>query len=362
MPSSAGRATKASCARPDAETEQHWLVQVKAVDRSALPEKLRHNLPDWLAEALQRELGEQFWPFVEAMSEAPLDLRVNTLKAKREGRESRLAAAGIEAEPTPYFAARPAHGGQAGAAQSSRCSRAARSRCRTRAASCSRCSRRKARRDGGGLSAPAPAARRWRWARRCATPAGSMRSTPPAIAWRRAEAAAARAAAVNVYPVQIAHESATSASSARRQDRPRAGRRALLGLGTLRRNPDLKWRQTPQAIAELRAKQTAILASAARWVKPGGRLVYATCSLLREENEAIAGLRRGARRMPSARCRWRSCWPPRMWAVALNWCARGLRLWPHRHGNRRIFAAAWQRPDLRLKRRHLRRTCQTGST
>jgi len=59
------------------------------------------------------------------------------------------------------------------------------------------------------------------------------------------------------------------------------------GLGTLRRNPDLKWRQTPESVAELTAKQAAILAAAARLVKSGGRLVYATCSMLREENEAI---------------------------------------------------------------------------
>jgi 16S rRNA (cytosine967-C5)-methyltransferase len=59
------------------------------------------------------------------------------------------------------------------------------------------------------------------------------------------------------------------------------------GLGTLRRNPDLKWRNSPEAIGELTVKQAAILAAAARLVKPGGRLVYATCSLLRDENEAI---------------------------------------------------------------------------
>jgi 16S rRNA (cytosine967-C5)-methyltransferase len=59
------------------------------------------------------------------------------------------------------------------------------------------------------------------------------------------------------------------------------------GLGTLRRNPDMKWRQTPQSVIELGAKQISILSSAARLVKPGGRLVYATCSLLDEENEAI---------------------------------------------------------------------------
>jgi len=60
------------------------------------------------------------------------------------------------------------------------------------------------------------------------------------------------------------------------------------GLGTLRRNPDLKWRQTPEDVAELNIKQTNILARAARLTKAGGRLIYATCSLLSDENEHIA--------------------------------------------------------------------------
>ena len=59
------------------------------------------------------------------------------------------------------------------------------------------------------------------------------------------------------------------------------------GLGTLRRNPDLKWRQSPEAVVELTQKQTGILEAAARLVKAGGRLVYATCSLLTAENEDI---------------------------------------------------------------------------
>jgi 16S rRNA (cytosine967-C5)-methyltransferase len=59
------------------------------------------------------------------------------------------------------------------------------------------------------------------------------------------------------------------------------------GFGTLRRNPDLKWRQTPEDLAELTTKQAQILAAAATLVKPGGRLVYATCSVLPEENDAI---------------------------------------------------------------------------
>ena len=60
------------------------------------------------------------------------------------------------------------------------------------------------------------------------------------------------------------------------------------GLGTLRRNPDLKWRQQPKDIEELTVKQTNILARASKLVKAGGRLIYATCSLLRDENEQIA--------------------------------------------------------------------------
>ncbi|HEV7929964.1 MAG TPA: RsmB/NOP family class I SAM-dependent RNA methyltransferase, partial [Nitrosospira sp.] len=59
------------------------------------------------------------------------------------------------------------------------------------------------------------------------------------------------------------------------------------GLGTLRRNPDLKWRQSPHSIEELKRKQAAILSSAANLVKPGGRLVYATCSFLPEENQEV---------------------------------------------------------------------------
>ena len=56
------------------EAEQKWLEQVSAIDRSTLPAKLRHNLPEWLAEPLQASLGDEFWPLVESLnSAAPLD-------------------------------------------------------------------------------------------------------------------------------------------------------------------------------------------------------------------------------------------------------------------------------------------------
>ncbi|HYM04715.1 MAG TPA: RsmB/NOP family class I SAM-dependent RNA methyltransferase [Stellaceae bacterium] len=58
------------------------------------------------------------------------------------------------------------------------------------------------------------------------------------------------------------------------------------GTGTWRRNPDAKWRLSPKDLDELVALQAEILDSAARLTKPGGRLIYATCSVLREEDEA----------------------------------------------------------------------------
>jgi 16S rRNA C967 or C1407 C5-methylase (RsmB/RsmF family) len=79
----------------------------------------------------------------------------------------------------------------------------------------------------------------------------------------------------------------TSRSNAWAQDRSRTRGAPCSGFGTLRRNPDLKWRQTRAAIEELTVKQQAILTAAAALVKPGGRLVYATCSFLRAENQDI---------------------------------------------------------------------------
>ncbi|HET7200479.1 MAG TPA: RsmB/NOP family class I SAM-dependent RNA methyltransferase, partial [Burkholderiales bacterium] len=111
------------------------------------------------------------------------------------------------------------------------------------------------------------------------------------------------------------------------------------GLGTLRRNPDMKWRQTPQGVAELVEKQDAILAGAARLVKPGGRLVYATCSILDEENRGVAErflaghahfhLKPAGGVLEKER-------------IALN-MEEYLELWPHVHGTDGFFAAVFER-------------------
>lgn len=59
------------------------------------------------------------------------------------------------------------------------------------------------------------------------------------------------------------------------------------GTGTLARNPEIKWRLVPGDLAELHARQCAILRSALGQVAAGGRLIYSTCSLEREENEDV---------------------------------------------------------------------------
>jgi 16S rRNA (cytosine967-C5)-methyltransferase len=97
----------------------------------------------------------------------------------------------------------------------------------------------------------------------------------------------ARSGLSNVHPVLIAHENdAKIKRLAGKIDRVLVDA-PCSGLGTLRRNPDVKWRIKPESITELNVKQLSILNGAARLVKPGGRLVYATCSILDEENEGI---------------------------------------------------------------------------
>ena len=118
------------------------------------------------------------------------------------------------------------------------------------------------------------------------------------------------------------------------------------GLGTLRRNPDLKWRQSAKSVQELVAKQTAILDSAARLLKPGGRLVYATCSILPQENEAIAEAF-SASHPDFDRLDAGELLEQLKVADARSLCSGGasgtgyLRLWPHLHHTDGFFAAVW---------------------
>jgi 16S rRNA (cytosine967-C5)-methyltransferase len=270
--------------------EVEWLQRIATIDRSSLPPALRANLPQWLYDRLVARDGEAATLQLAAALNrpAPLDLRVNALKAKREDVMAELATAPIACEPTPYaplgirVMKKPALQNlplfQNGAIE--------------------------VQDEGSQLLAQIVAAKRGEMVVDFCAGAGgktlalgaAMRNTGRLYAFDVSEKRLAklkprmaRSGLSNIHPVLIAHENDAKVKRlAGKIDRVLVDA-PCSGLGTLRRNPDMKWRQTPEAILELNAKQTAILASSARLVKPGGRLVYATCSLLDEENEAIAG-------------------------------------------------------------------------
>jgi 16S rRNA (cytosine967-C5)-methyltransferase len=114
-----------------------------------------------------------------------------------------------------------------------------------------------------------------------------------------------------------------------------------LGIGAWRRNPGDKWRVTKEDFADLVVRQQEILRNAARLVGPGGRLVYATCSLLREENEAQAEAFLAASPefsvIPAAD----------VWHETIGGAAPGsdryLRLTPARHSTDGFFVAIFER-------------------
>ena len=330
------------------EQEKNWLDQCEKIDLADLMERHRHNLPEWLVQPLKDQLAAGFWPLVESLNRgAGLDLRVNALTSKRAEVQKELAQAGIKAVPTPYspwglrIAGRPALN---------------KLDAFTRGAF-------EVQDEGSQLLAMLVDARRGEMVVDFCAGAGgktlalgaSMRSTGRLYAFDTSahrlaafKPRQARSGLSNVHPVAIAHE---------RDERIKrlAGKidRVLVdapcsGLGTLRRNPDLKWRQDIRSVEEMALKQSSILENAARLLKPGGRLVYATCSLLPQENETIA---------ESFSAQYSEFVPLDAGEIMTNLkvtatkslCSGGpnglkyLRLWPHLHNTDGFFAAIWQR-------------------
>jgi 16S rRNA (cytosine967-C5)-methyltransferase len=324
--------------------EQAWLARAQAIKSDNLAAKLRHNLPDWLSGALTEQVGREFWPLVQVLNApAPMDLRANTLKTTRDQARQVLAEAGITAVDTPFSPWGLRVDGRPDLARLTSFTSGAI----------------EVQDEGSQLLALLVDAKRSEMVVDFCAGAGgktlalgaAMQSTGRLYAFDTSahrlaafKPRQARSGLSNVFPAVIAHE---------RDERVKrlAGKidRVLVdapcsGLGTLRRNPDLKWRMSPDAVAELQAKQKAILASAARLLKPGGRLVYATCSLLPAENEAVAD----AFSADSA-----ATFEPlpvldllaSLHVPQAETLCQGpyLRLWPHLHQTDGFFAAVWER-------------------
>jgi 16S rRNA (cytosine967-C5)-methyltransferase len=330
------------------EQEVNWLDQCEKIKPQDLMDRHRHNLPEWLVQPLKDQLGDGFWPLVESFNKgAGLDLRVNTFKAKRADVQKALAESGIKALPTPYspwglrIAGKPALNKHPAFVSGDF----------------------EVQDEGSQLLAMLLDAKRGEMVVDFCAGAGgktlaigaAMRSTGRLYAFDTSagrldsfKSRLGRSGLSNVHPAAIAHE---------RDDRVKrlTGKidRVLVdapctGMGTLRRNPDLKWRQDMKAVDEMAVKQAAILQSAARLVKSGGRLVYATCSVLPQENEAIAQAFSEANKDFEALDAGAVLDGLKV-EHAATLCSGGdngqrfLRLWPHQHQTDGFFAAVWQR-------------------
>jgi 16S rRNA (cytosine967-C5)-methyltransferase len=319
--------------------EEEWLAVAKALPEAELAPAVRCDLPDWLYERLAAQYGaDETLALAQALNQpAPLDLRVNTLKTSREALLEVLTADGMAAVPgalsplavrlrdKPALARHPLFLAGAFEVQD----------------------------EGSQLLGYLLEPKRGEMVVDFCAGAGGktlllgalMRNTGRLYAFdvsdrrlAKLKPRLARSGLSNVHPARIEHERDTKIKRlSGKADRVLVDA-PCSGLGTLRRNPDLKWRQDESSVAELTAKQAAILAAAATLVRPGGRLVYATCSLLHAENEAIveaflAG-HPGFTLVPAADVLARQ---------GIEVEGEMLRLLPHRHRTDGFFAAILER-------------------
>ncbi|MGA0023863.1 MAG: RsmB/NOP family class I SAM-dependent RNA methyltransferase [Burkholderiales bacterium] len=318
--------------------ESQWLNATRA--QSAMPLEVEADLPQWVVKRLLQQHDEAFIRALgRALQEpAPLDLRVNTLRGNRETVLKTLNNNGITAEPAPYSPVgirikgrpslnrNPLFTGGVIEVQD----------------------------EGSQLLGYLLAPRRSDLVVDFCAGAGGktlmlgalMNSQGRVYAFDvsqkrldRLKPRLKRSGLSNLHPLVIAHENDTKVKRlAGKIDRVLVDA-PCSGLGTLRRNPDLKFRQSPQSVAELTAKQAAILKAAARLLKPGGRLVYATCSLLAEENmQIVDGFLK-----ENGGFRALDCGDPlRRQGITID-CGEQLQLWPHIHRTDGFFAAALER-------------------
>ncbi len=266
------------------ESEMLAALAGRTLDFKAQPRPVRLELPDWIVPRLVARFGDALDPEMRAaLGPAPLDLRVNLLKTTRDAARAALALEGIEAEPTPY---------------SPWGLRVAGRRAVTTGA---------AFRDGlveiqdegsqlvAFLAGAVPGMRVADW---CAG-AGGKTLALAATMENKGQLVACDVSAARLDGAVRRLRRAGVHNAERHLVQPgdkwakrRTGTfdRVLVdapctGTGTWRRNPDARARLREQDLTELLVKQAGILDDAARLVKPGGRMIYATCSVLPEEDE-----------------------------------------------------------------------------
>ena len=322
------------------ETELALVARVRAAASERMPAAVQADLPDWLWERLVAEHGETQAMLIARglLNPAPLDLRVNLARIGRDAALAQLASRGLAAAPTRYA---PSGIRLEGRPPVNRDPLFAAGLIEVQD-------------EGSQLLAYLLGPRRGEMvADFCAGAGGKtlaiamlMRGTGRVYAMdvsaKRLAALAPRAARASVSNIHRLVLSSEGDSRAKRL----AGKldRVLVdapcsGFGTLRRNPDLKWRYGPERIAALAEQQFRILTAASRLAARGGRLVYATCSLLAEENDAVAD------RFAAAHPEFAPLSCGELLAaqrIPLESSQR-LRLWPQVHGTDGFFAAAFVR-------------------
>ena len=251
----------------------------------AMPKTVKYNYPEWMTPLLEKTFGDEFDVAMQALSEeAPVDLRVNTLKAIREQVVSALTNEEFEPTALPNVSA-GIRLQKRGALFASNTFRQGWFEMQ----------------DAGSqmvsdLVVAKPGERVIDF---CAGAGGKtlaiaakMQNKGRILAWdtnkERLGQMTKRLARAGVNNVQM-HVIASEQDQFIKRHKQTAdwvlADVPCTGSGTWRRSPDLKWRTSAKDLEEVRALQKNILQSASRLVKPGGRLVYATCSLFADENE-----------------------------------------------------------------------------
>lgn len=322
--------------------EAEWLAAVKREAGTPQPFEIECDLPDWVIERLRPRFGDTALLEIARglLAAAPLDLRVNLMKSTRDAAIERLRADRLRATATPYspegvrLEEKPAINRHPLFLDGSI----------------------EIQDEGSQLLCHLVAPKRGEMVVDFCAGAGGktlalgalMRSTGRLYAFdvspgriAKLKPRLARSGLSNVHPQRIERTNDTRVKRlAGKIDRVLVDA-PCSGLGTLRRNPDMKWRQTPVDVSELAEKQKEILSGAARLVKTGGRLVYATCSILEEENQRIvedflAGNAQFALR-PAGEVLQKE-------RISLE-MGEYFQLWPHLHGTDGFFAAVMERTE-----------------